>query len=541
MRKLNIPYNLYLLDTRGIENKLPQITVLDTFVGATKNFHPNGLYSNEIFGTVGTKRRMLSYSYIHVKLPIIHPVIYNIVMRAKAFYKDIISGKSYAVFNQVTKDFEKSNAVDGKTGYEFFIKHIKELNLPDTGSPNRRDGLTLFNQSKEVMLTDKVLVLPAGIRDYTIDEKGNESSDEVNSLYYKLLSIANTVNIHTARISPETFNTQRVSLQNTFNAIYTYITDILRGKRGFIYKKWMARAITYGSRNVITSNVEPIKSLDDIDEVPGFDDITVGLFQAAKSLLPVTIYQLKTRFLERVFQSPISPALLTDPTTLQATEVPIKSSVYSAFMSNEGLEKFTNVLSEETLMHNPVKVNEYYIGLCYRDGKGGFAFINGVDELPFEYTPDQVSPITYAELIYYALYPVIRKYHAFFTRYPVTGVGSTFPCRIFLKSTTEFEKMYELDPMTWEKADGLIAPQFPIKGSSFFNSMSIHAATLGKAGADFDGDLGSSNSVMADESINEIDAYRKDAKSMIGTDSRFINELNSDIIDLLTAHLCKGA
>ena len=540
MRKLNIPYNLYPLDARGIENKIPQIVVLDTFVGATKNFHPNGLYSNEIFGTVGTKRRMGSFAYIYTKLPIIHPIIYNIVIRAKAFYKDIIVGKSYAIFNATTKDFEKSNAVDGHTGYEFFIKHIKELKLPDTNAPNRKDGLALFYKSKDVYLTDKVLVLPAGMRDYTIDESGHESSDEINSLYYKLLAVANTVNIHTAKMAPETYNTQRVSLQNTFNSIYTYITDILRGKRGFIAKKWMARAITYGTRNVITSNVEPITSLDD-ESVPGLRDKVMGLYQACKAILPVTIYQLKIRFLEKVFQSPIMPAILTDPNTLKAVEVKVDSATFSQYMSNEGLEKFTSILAEESLRHNPIMVNNHYLGLCYKNNKNQFAFINGVDELPFDYTPDQVTPITYAELVYYALYPVINKYHSFFTRYPVTGVGSTFPCRLYLKTTDKVEKLTELDTLTWEIAGLPNANQFPVKDSGFFNAMSIHASTLDKSGADFDGDMGSANATMSLEANNEIEEYYNSAISMVGTDNQFINSLATETVNFVTKHMCRGA
>ena len=540
MRRLQTPFNIMLLDTRGIENRVPAVKSMDVFVGASKNYHPEGLFSNEIFGQQGAKRRMSSMSYINVKLTLIHPIIFNIITKAKAFYKDIISGKIYATFDKASGTFNKSNAIEGATGFDFFMKHLAELRLPESDSYTRKDGIAVMEKYRDLLITDKVVVIPAGLRDYVIED-GKESSDDINKLYYKLLAVSNTINPSTAKIAPATYNAQRLSLQKTFNELYTYITNILRNKRGFVAKRWLARSVHYGTRNVITSNIEHIYSLN-AKYKPGFDDCLVGIYQFCKGVLPVTTHQLRSRFLEKVFPSQMMPALLTDPKTLMATEVKVSSSTYAHFMSNEGIEKLTNVLEEETLRHNPVMVEgKYYLGLCYKDGKGNFAFINGVDEIPFEYTPDQVKPITYAELVYYALYPVASKYHVFVTRYPVTGVGSAYPARVFLKTTTNYITLQELDPGSWKPIEGSIAPQWPVLGAAFFNSCSLHNSKLGALGADFDGDKCSFNFVMSNESLAEIEAYYKDRNSQIGTDGKFINSLKTDTFDFVVAHMCRGA
>ena len=530
MREIRVPYNLYIMDSRNLDKMLPQVASLDVFIGASKNFHPNGRFSNEIFGPVGTRQRMQRFAYIDVRMPIMHPLLHKVLVRARDFYGQIMAGKAYATFNPETKDFEKSNVVDGRTGYDFFTSHIKELRLPNTGAQGRQDGLALFEKSRELIMTNKIVMIPAGYRDYAIDDTGRESYDEINNIYYKLIAISNTINPNTARISPEAYNTQRYSLQNSFNELYFYIEDILSGKRGFSAKKWMSRGIIHGTRTVISANVEAIYSLDQ-QNVPGFNDTVIGLYQTCKAILPVTIYQLRTRFLERVFKSPTLPALITNAETFEAEEIKIPSSTYSYFMSDEGLEKLTSVLEEASLADLPIKIGDHYLGLVYRDGKGNFTFVNGMEEIMGNPPKEHFRPITYAELIYFALYPVANKYCAYMTRYPITGVGSVYPSNIFLKTTTNVEKLQELDPMTNEPIEGMVAYQFPVAGKGYFNSMALHPARLGKLGADHDGDKMSANSVMSLNALNEIMLYNQDARSHVGTDGKFINSMAEEVID----------
>ena len=48
------PFNLKLLQLTPLNiGNLQAVVSLDTFDGATKNFHPKGLFSTEIFGRTG--------------------------------------------------------------------------------------------------------------------------------------------------------------------------------------------------------------------------------------------------------------------------------------------------------------------------------------------------------------------------------------------------------------------------------------------------------------------------------------------------------
>ena len=92
--------------------------------GMTKNFHPDGLFSTDIFGKVGGEFRNRIFSYIDLKVPVIHPTLYKVIVRMKGLYEEILMGKSFAVFNPDTKDFEKSTILLGETGYDFFCKYL---------------------------------------------------------------------------------------------------------------------------------------------------------------------------------------------------------------------------------------------------------------------------------------------------------------------------------------------------------------------------------------------------------------------------------
>lgn len=531
MKKLAVPFNIDLLvpDARNLSMMRP-IKSLDSFLGATKNFNPDGLYSNEIFGMVGTAPRSTRYAYIDLKVSIIHPTIYKTLVGMKAFYKDILAGKEFARFDPMLKDFVKSDLVDGFTGYHFFCEHLPKIEIPTNDSISRQQAVSLFEKYKHRCMLSQVFVLPAGLRDLEMDEYNRATSDEVNELYFKLISISNTINPSSVKASIESYNPQRVSLQNTFNEIYEYFTKIIEGKKNLMMGKWASRKVFNGTRNVITAMTEVSKVLGAESNV-NLNDTLVGLYQAIKGMLPITLYQLKTGFLDRCFTTPGAPALLCNSETLESHRVLLKPASYSQWLSSEGLEKALTYFKEETIRHDPIVIEGHYLGLTYRGPDGTFALINGVEQLPEGRLAEHCTPITYTELLYAAIYNVARKYSGFVTRYPITGIGSVYPSRVYLKTTVRSEARQELDPDSWESLGPTkIAYEFPILGSSFYNSLSPSSFRLVGLGADFDGDTCSFNIVYSDESIKECESFYNSKKAYVGTDGKFIIDSSVETI-----------
>lgn len=531
LAKLDIPFNLQLLILDEKTRKLLRpVTSLEIFVGATRNFNPDGLFSNEIFGVVGTPKRSAQSSYIDLRAPVIHPVIYKTLVNLKGFYAEIMSGREYARWDGELHDFVRSDMVDGRTGYQFFMEHFTELVIPSNASLERQQAIALYEKYKHNSLLRYAVVVPAGLRDVEIDEYGRITSDKVNELYYTLLSTANTINLNSAHLGLESYNQQRVRLQNTINDIYKYFSANVEGKNNLFMGKWAARKVFNGTRNVITAANTTALELDHPRNM-GLNDALAGIYQVSKAMLPITLARLRAGFLDRVFTQMGAPAILTDQKTRQSVAVQLKAMTYADWLSNEGLEKFLTYFKEDTVRHEPIMVENYYLGLTYRGPDGTFAFISGVDQLPEDRSAEHCTPITMAELLYAAIYEVAHTYPALITRYPITGMNSIYPCWVSLRSTVNAEERKPLNTDTWEvDSTRSVAYQFPILGSSFYNSLSPHPSRIQGLGADYDGDMCSLTILYSDEARAENVANFNSKKNYVGTDGRLMYDSNVDTI-----------
>ena len=122
MARMQIPFNISLLNLEpNYFRNLPKVTDLSIFDSTKEAFHPEGLFSNTLFGPVGSEIRNKRFGYIDIKLPVLHPIIYKSLVQAKRFYQEIMDGSAYATFSYKEKDFVKSDPIEGETGYNFFI------------------------------------------------------------------------------------------------------------------------------------------------------------------------------------------------------------------------------------------------------------------------------------------------------------------------------------------------------------------------------------------------------------------------------------
>lgn len=535
MSDLSVPFNISLLElTADKLYGLKPVTSLDTLDGMSRNLHENGLFSISIFGRIGDERRNRRFSFIDIKATIFHPTIFRALVQLKSFYAEILQGKSYAVWDDEIKDFVKSNQLDGETGFHFFTQHWKDIVFEERNSDIRHANIELIKKYKEVALTDKVIVMPAGLRDIEIEEDNRMSENEINALYRKILSISNTITPSAVKDSIEMLDGARFSMQNTFNQIYDMIENLIKGKKKLMLGRWASRKIFNGTRNVITSmdiRSEKINSPDTI----GFNDAMVGLYQYIKAVLPISIYNLKNGFMTNVFPGPNTPAFLVNKKTLKKEMVKLSPDYFDSWMSDEGIEKIITLFGEESLRHQELEIEGRYVGLVYK-GPGVFKFFQDIDELPEGYDKKYVSPITFCELIYASVYHDSHKYPGFVTRYPVTGFGSIYVCNIFLKPTLQTESRAPLGDDWQVDQFKPIAHQFPTK-TDFVNSLSPHPSKLARLSADFDGDTASLNIVYSDESIKEALDYMNSKRYYVGSDGRINFSSETDTIKYILHNL----
>jgi hypothetical protein len=225
------PFNLKLLQLTPLNiGRMQRVTSQDTFDGATKNFHPKGLFSSEIFGRTGDKLRMRNFSYIDLNIPILHPLVLRILGKLKRIYPEILYGKVYASWDPALKDFIKSTPLEGKTGFSFFMDHFDDLVFDDRLSDSRELNIKFLNKVRKTATNERVIISPAGYRDYVIKADGREEEDEVNPLYRRLIALSNGVTRDSFKASPSSYDKTRSAMQKTFVDLYDYHESIVKGK-----------------------------------------------------------------------------------------------------------------------------------------------------------------------------------------------------------------------------------------------------------------------------------------------------------------------
>ena len=532
----DLPFNISLLVLTP--NKLASIlpvSTLDDFIGNTDQFDPHGLFSTEIFGKVGDPLRNKRFSYINIKIPVFHPIIYYSLVDLKRLYAGIMNGSEYVLWNNEIKDFERSTPMVGKTGYTYFISNWKNIKFKTNASIEREQNIRLVEKFKDVSTTDKIVVMPAGLRDMEITVDGRKENDEINTLYRKLLAISNSISDTAVKTNPELLNNSRLSLQLTFNALYDMLEDMIKGKKKLLLGKWASRRVFNGTRNVITAMDTTTTFLGSSNSV-SINDTLLGLYQGLKSIMPVARHLIKTGYLSKVFISPNMPVKLVDKKTRKSVDVTLSTAYFDRWMTDEGIEKVITSFQEDGLRDLPLEIEGHYLGLVYKGPDMTFKIIQDIDDVPGARSKLDVFPLTFCELLYLSCYSKINDIPTIITRYPIIGVGSTVPTIMKIKTTIKSEIRGELND-NWEPmGDPHIAYDFPIPGP-YLNSMAQHPIYNAGLVADYDGDVMSATSVYSDESKAEVKKFLSSKRAYVGANGKFKSSVGTDTVDYIMHNL----
>lgn len=483
MRTADLPFNVELMDpSKQKLSRLRPVTVSDIYDGKTTNFHQDGLFSTATFGDVGSEDRNKRFSYIDMGTFVLHPTIYKELIKMKSLYRGILSGKSYAKWNAKDKDFERSNEAEGDTGYSFFMSKWNEIKFRKSSSDKRQLKIDLIDKNRDKALVRYLIVLPAGLRDLTIEENGQTTEDEINGMYRRVLGISNSI-AHTVNYTNDpTQDTARWSMQLSFLEIYETIRAMLEGKKGFIQAKWSSRRVFNGTRNVISAMTYAAKSSTD-ESMPDINDTIVGLFQYMKGTLPVVLGKVKQSIIGEIFSSNETNVQLINPKTLKLEYVEVSNKNKDRWVTTEGLEKTIHHYGNVDMRHRPIMIEGKYIGLIYDDGKH-FRVFRDIDTLPEWADKKNVRPITWTEYFYSICYEDSKEVVGLVTRYPITGIGSIYPTNIYLKTTVNGKRLIPLNHEWQPDDDRMVAVEFPIEGETFIQSMAVNQSRLAGLGGD---------------------------------------------------------
>lgn len=536
------PFNVWLItpETQALKSTR-SVRVLDTFDSSGSLFHPDGLFSVETFGRQGSPERDKTISYVALNTTILHPEVFVTLKRLRALYIGIISGKRYAVWNEVDKDFDPSDSADAKTGFSFFISHFPDIVFKRNNSDVRNLRIDLVEKYQNKALLTNHLILPAGLRDAYVAPDGQVSEDEINDLYRKLISTSTTIsNLEENKNSPN-LDTSRWSLQLTANSIFEYIVKLqISGKRGWFQQKFGSRKTRNGSASVITAMTTAVPMLGAPSAI-SVTDTEIGLLQTLRNNIPEVIGLLKRNCFSRIFSEQASEAWLINPKTLQRELVNVSTYTMDLFTTNEGINKFVNRFFLRDIRNNPVLVEKHYLGLVYVD-KHNFKLFYDINELPEHLNKSNVSPATLADILHLTTYQALKSACGTITRYPITGDGSIYPTFYKTRTTTLTKSLIPLGD-DWQPVTEEVCYNFHDRSSNaeWIDSLTPHITRLVGLGADFDGDKNNSPSVNTKEAKAEVSNYFKKKTSFVGANGRLLVSTTIDTVELVVRNLTGDA
>jgi len=539
MKNSQIPFNVSILNLTPEKLKLLRpVKSPDVHDGVTGNFNEDGLFSVLTFGRVGDEMRDTRFSYIDIHLNIFHPTIYRALAQLRGLYRDIMAGTAYAIFDDKEGDFILANELTGETGYAFFLKHWKKIKYRESKSPVRTERIKMIQKYQAIATTKNILVMPAGLRDYIVDSTGRGTQDEINDVYRRILGASKVIVSADGTETSPLYDNSRKALQQGFNDVYDHVLRMITGKKGFIQEKFGSRRVFNGTRNVISAMDTSTADLDEINS-PDYTDTILGMFQVAKGALPLTIYLLRNGWLGQVFSvgDSSTSARLIDPKTLKSELVDLPPDVRDRWITVEGLEKVIESMRIVENRHKPVMLEDRYLGLVYRGPDMTFKIFGDISELPEGFDRKNVAPLTLIELIYLSGYKRWNTLKTIVTRYPVIGIGSTYPSTIYTKTTMKGEVRVELGD-NWERMEDSIALEFPsYEPLAYVDSQVIHPSRLAGLDADFDGDTASSTIVYTQESIDEIDKLLNSREAYLDPRGGFKASCNVQTVQLVLRNM----
>lgn len=469
------------------------------FKSSSTVFDEKGLFSTEIFGPIDSDLRFKKPGYINFKLPVLHPMIYRTLVTLGDKYKCILSGEKTAIFNKTTKDFELSE--DGETGYKFFMDHIDQIVYPSTGSEERNAKiklLSLYGKSKH--LIDSFLVLPAGLRDYTVDKNGKPSEDEINTIYRKLIYFANNLRNKTIdNYTMDLYDGIRYNIQLILVEIYEYIKSLLDGKNKYVQGSWGGRAIDFATRNVVSGMVDTIYDIDVPEEgrIDG-NTVAIGLFQFYKAINNIGASRFHNMISYKIFEENSSYCYGFNPDTYKIEKFQVEDKVLSKYTTLEGFDSLLNDFNLDDFKFSHFKIKGRYAMLKYEDGENiefFFPMLGIKDGIP----KDKLKPVTYIEALYVAIMHDLNKFCCTTTRFPIANYGSIIPNKIYVKTTT---KGYKRNLIVGY--DEKVVYEYPNLTCEAFRTLGPHITHLKAFTMDFDGDTATCTATVTQDGIDEV-------------------------------------
>lgn len=238
-------------------NKLKgPVTSPQIFSGNSYSFHNLGLLSEDIFGMEGTPDRTKSYSWINLNCTVIHPALYEILLkRIERTLPRLLSGESSFDIGEDGTLVELPEGEIGElNGMADFINNIHRIKFRNAEEGDRGKIIDMLykNVKENLFFIDKLIIMSPVYRNVEMmeDPISGKMKIEINDLtkYYKR---ALELSLQVKSVSGTIKDVLSYKLQELVYEIYQYIKTKISKKHGMIRRMILGKRVDYSARAVI--------------------------------------------------------------------------------------------------------------------------------------------------------------------------------------------------------------------------------------------------------------------------------------------------
>lgn len=491
---------------------------------------PNGLLSNEIFGSTLEERKR-NFAFIRLNGHFLDPLIYKLLKRTDNRFVSIVHGTKNFIINEsgeLIEDEEK-----GKTGLEFLYKNWEKINFKKNSSKIRAERIDVLNAfDKDTLFCEFWIVQPAFYRDVNLESKenGKMSHHEINDLYSKLIRLASVLN--DSNNFDFIMNNTRSKIQDTLVDIYNLCKTKLEKKHGLIRKSLLSKNIDYGSRSVIaTYNFD--------SETP--EEMLVDFFHSGIPLEQVcsTFLPFITAWLKRFFQREIESMGAKYPVRLKDGKMIYVNIENPELYFNEDYikKKIDRFVFSPTHRFDKIELpvkDERVKGEVYLTFTGRFI----TDKEPELESPISKRPATWCDVLYQAAVDVTSDKMTWITRYPILDYFGTLTTEIRVLSTRKTVPMFVGNKVykNYPSID-INLPKEKIS-TEFIDTIMLSNLYLAGLVGDYDGDQVTNRSVFTQEANLESKEIMKRKSNLLNIEGKNMRRTTNEAVQAIYTLTC---
>ena len=236
-----------LLDLNKFKKGLKPVTSAEMF-SKPGEFHPDGLFSETIFGPEESVERKKTFSFIKLNANVIHPTAYGVLVKLDMKIQEFLSSQeTFSVDNRGTLVRDPN----GVTGISEFIKMYPKIKFRG-GTTDRERFIKKMDIAYKAgtLIVDIVPVIPPEQRPAYQDQKGMWIIDPLNDYYTVIMRKASQMK-GASKAGP-LFDLLNYELQKSVLEHDKFIRKLVQKKRGLIRSQLLGKRTDFSGRAVVT-------------------------------------------------------------------------------------------------------------------------------------------------------------------------------------------------------------------------------------------------------------------------------------------------